>query len=623
MVPRRLYLADGRVVPTCVVYVPAVEGQPDSDQHLSFTSSLLGGGYVCLSQVQGRERVASIGCLVSDGDKVFALTNRHVAGERGRELFSMVDGAYVPIGKSAGRSAGRLPFSKVYPGLPGGRRMEVAIDAGLIEIDDVNRWTTQVLGLGTLGEIVDVGTESLSLDLIGQPLRAFGAASGELSGQILALHFRFRTVSGVEHVADALIGPRGGDQARKPTTRPGDSGTLWVEEPDRDDPRGKPALRPLAIEWGGRLFAEGGATAPTPYPLVTFLSNACRALDVEVVVDWNTGHERYWGEVGHYTIGAKACELVSPAALRAFFVANQTNISFDLAAIAAGDFHTNDQTLFYPLSDVPDRVWKKRQKGFVRPNEGPNHFADMDEPNPADGGKTLLGMFAEDPGSVAPETWKSFYESLGKTPREMGLVPFRVAQLYREMVDSMSAATPDPTRALCAAGVMAHYVGDACQPLHASMLHDGETEADKGVHSAYETAMVTSKRSEMIAGLAKALQDTTPMKNVHNHKEAAAAVVGLMHSTFERLPPMTVIKAFRKTQGHVDPMWEEVGELTIECIAEGCRTLAMIWSSAWAESGAGAPAAQQIDRDKLRDLYMDPTFVPSMFLPPFIDAGIW
>jgi hypothetical protein len=70
-------------------------------------------------------------------------------------------------------------------------------------------------------------------------------------------------------------------------------------------------------------------------------------------------------------------------------------------------------------------------------------------------------------------------------------------------------------------------------------------------------------------------------------------------------------------------MWEEVGELTIECIAEGCRTLAMIWSSAWAESGADAPAAQQIDRDKLRELYMDPTFVPSMFLPPFIDAGIW
>ena len=101
------------------------------------------------------------------------------------------------------------------------------------------------------------------------------------------------------------------------------------------------------------------------------------ALDVEIVTDWNTGHDRYWGEVGHYTIGARACDLVRTGKLRDFFVANRTNISFDLDAIKSDDYHTPDGTLFYPLADVPDRSGRRR--GIARPHEGPNHFADMDK----------------------------------------------------------------------------------------------------------------------------------------------------------------------------------------------------------------------------------------------------
>jgi hypothetical protein len=85
MVPRRLCLPDGKQIPTCVVYAPDVE-PGEEEQHLSFPSALLGGGYVCLADVQGQQRVGSIGCLVSDGEKTYALTNRHIAGEAGRAL---------------------------------------------------------------------------------------------------------------------------------------------------------------------------------------------------------------------------------------------------------------------------------------------------------------------------------------------------------------------------------------------------------------------------------------------------------------------------------------------------------------------------------------------------------
>ena len=607
MVPRRLYLPNGKIVPTCVVYAPSAKEPPDLDLHLNFPSDLLGGGYVCAADVQGSEHLGSIACLVSDGVRTYALTNRHVAGEPGRRLYSMVDGTYIPIGHAADRAANRARFTDLYPGFPG-ERVEVAIDAGLIEVDDVRSWTTQVFGVGTLTDIYDVSVESLTLDIVGTPVRAFGAASGALEGEILALYYRYRTRSGIEYVADALVGPRGAEPLQ---TRPGDSGTLWSLDLD-SHADGTPTVRPIAMQWGGHRFETAAAHASAPYALVTFLSNVCRALDVEVVYDWNTGQELYWGQVGHYTIGAKACELVEGAALRAFFLANQTNISFDLGAIVNGDYQTPNGTIFYPLADVPDLVWKKRG-GPGRPHEGPNHFADMDEEDPATH-HTLLSLYRGDATTVAPAQWIAFYESLGKTPHDMGLLPFRVAQLYQVAVDRLRGRSPDIDAALCALGTMAHYVGDACQPLHVSRFHHGRTPAEADVHSDYETKMVGANRKAIVDGLGRKLRRARPLPKVQGQHAVAEATVALMNRTFRRISPEHLCDVWVQTGGHSDAMWAALGPRTIDVIADGCRTLAMLWSSAWAEAHAAAPPATARERTKLRDLYLDHDFAPSRYL---------
>jgi uncharacterized protein (DUF486 family) len=56
---------------------------------------------------------------------------------------------------------------------------------------------------------------------------------------------------------------------------------------------------------------EPGGQAQMQFALATSLGTVCRVLDVEVVRDWDIGLSEYWGKVGHYKIGAKACELVS------------------------------------------------------------------------------------------------------------------------------------------------------------------------------------------------------------------------------------------------------------------------------------------------------------------------
>ena len=104
--------------------------------------------------------------------------------------------------------------------------------------------------------------------------------------------------------------------------------------------------------------------------------------------------------------------------------------------------------------------------------------------------------------------------------KSRGCLPFRVWQFFNEMMDA--AGKKDMARFVCAAGTMAHYVGDACQPLHISRMFDGDPDDTEtvrkrnretgemedveqpraaGVHSSYEKDMVQRHVFEIIQGL--------------------------------------------------------------------------------------------------------------------------
>src|SRR5204863_10030886 len=101
----------------------------------------------------------------------------------GRDVSTFIRHDRVPIGKADSRSLGKVPFEEVYPGWPGPRSF-VNLDAGLIRVDDTSRWTSQVFGVGAIDQPVDLHEDTISLDLIGCPVRAFGGASGPLAGEI-------------------------------------------------------------------------------------------------------------------------------------------------------------------------------------------------------------------------------------------------------------------------------------------------------------------------------------------------------------------------------------------------------------------------------------------------------
>ena len=85
MVPSTIFMPDGKRVPICVIEAPKDSRTDVEARNVRFPLNNIGPGNPIIAKVQGQEFVATVGCLVSDGHKVFALTNRHVTGDSRRD----------------------------------------------------------------------------------------------------------------------------------------------------------------------------------------------------------------------------------------------------------------------------------------------------------------------------------------------------------------------------------------------------------------------------------------------------------------------------------------------------------------------------------------------------------
>jgi hypothetical protein len=613
-VPSSLYLDDNRRVPVCVVEAPPVSTPVQVSRRGLFPLQRMGGGFPVVAQVQGRDHIASVGCLLSDGHTIYALTSRHVTGEPGEIVYAQNSGELERIGVSSHKSLTRKPFSEVYPKWPG-RNSELHMDVGLIRVDDVNRWSAQVFGIGTMGEPLALGNDTLSLRLIDEPVKAYGCMSGLLKGAIKALFYRYAISSDIDIIADFLIGARSKDPSF--ATHPGDSGTVWFLDGRKDI-----GPQPIAVQWGGELFS-GGTGPQQSVALATCLSTVCNLLDVDVIRDWNIGGFEYWGETGHYTIGALACtaKFTGLPKLQKLMSSNLDRIGFKPV-----DLKLNDKVLkntahygFVPLADVADDVWR-----MSRPSDASNHFADMDEKASAGPykGKTLLDLTLNNPKNIDPTIWNDFYAATpGTNP---GALPFRVWQIYDEMVQYAKGG--DIPRFLCAAGCLAHYVGDACQPLHVSRLHHGIPPVKKGsvayhVHDTYETAMINQNAGPLVDGVVKLVTGKPVAPTFSGGHGAAQRVIDLMRATFKALPPGDIVATYnaaKTSANRVTDLWKAYGTATMGLMADGCTCLADIWASAWREAAAEPNAPQSalgpVDQKLLATYYKDPAFLPSVGL---------
>jgi len=530
VVPKSLYLPDGRVVPVCVIEAKKQNVVTDLRVDLRTHSprNLLGPGTPIVNEHgQGMSRLATAGCLVRDGERYYVLTNKHAVGDAGTPIKALQSHRQPVIGVSSQKGLTREEFHRIYPNFASTNQY-LLMDVGLIELDDVLQWKTDFVGISPVEPVVDLYDNSFTLQLLGLKVVGQSAVSGTIRGEIQGLFYRFKAMGGYEYISDFLIGPpTQGDHSNHLKEDPdgnvsfavhhGDSGTVLFIEQEESENQTKPSNKcyyPFALLWGKDEFIENGARLSHPFALATSLSTALQQLDLDLVRDINLDQEYIWGWVGHYAIGGAlpvAIELLKVPQLKKFVDKN-----LDLLTISPDDALGNDPRVldkgasdpdhpnFVPLADVPDNVWKSNVnfyevkgddgKKHRKPGPGsrgqadnPNHFADMDLPYKEF--KTFLEFnlqnLATNPN---PKDWLDYYDSvksryeewakkLGTTFKpysHWGALPFRVWQLFDAMVDAVKAKDQDGF--LCAAGALIHYVGDACQPLHTSYLSQGDPD---------------------------------------------------------------------------------------------------------------------------------------------------
>ena len=635
-VPPRLYLPDGRVVPTCVV---KAESRPSTERPIAapvFSETLMAPGDAIGTDSQGERRIGTVGCLVTDGADMYALTSGHVLGATDDEVITMRDGERIVVGYVSGRAQQRVDFEKAYPGWKITRGLLNA-DAGLVRLKSTADWDAIPTTGKRLGDIVNLSVDTLTLDLIGCPVRGLWAASTGMHGQISALFYRYRSVGGFDYVADFLIGPRGQDDPV--VTQPGDSGAIWcwdapedtaIEERERV-PAANYEPRPIALQWGGHSFLERGGQGRLQIALASSISTILRLLDVELVRDLTFERDSYWGKTGHYKVAQIACGLTSAAGseIDQLLLKNQNNISISDANLKQGKVPADGQTAFIALADIPDLWWRAH-----RGKDKANHFADLDEPGlnltQANGPQqTLLQQWANH-ATRTTAMWDRFYVDKNTTLEHRGALPFRVWQAFDLLVKAAKAG--DVSSFIFVAGTVAHYIGDACQPLHVSRLHHGHDASEDGVHSDYETTMMDRNVGKLVDGVNALLQQQNQRVKAADlyatGADAADHMVKLMKHVIEDiLKPEDVITSWKNAHGasKYTTMWNDLGDRTCQCIVAGARAMALFWESAWHEGRKNLPpltpaAIRAVSRTTLLQKYNDPAqfesnWIKDMHLP--------
>lgn len=276
------------------------------------------------------------------------------------------------------------------------------------------------------------------------------------------------------------------------------------------------------------------------------------------------------------------------------------------------------------LSNVPDIVWRSQGEAIEKVN-APTHFLDIEYLSPevtfatlprttSDGLARMRELCAAPPkGYVCPAQGDEKLDA-----SSAGTAPWRTGQLFRMTVEGMKAsAASDKTdsaaldRAFLAAGVMSHFIGDLGNPYHATRNYDGWETGQGGIHSYFESGMISSYRLALDQevfdaaltgrGLDRTLKQIPQSERLALSRDPVALAIALALDSHSRLESANAIDrkfALLKASG-TSPDGKRLGaerrpaaelrfkfhQLHVERLAAAAEVLAQLWFLAWEEAG--------------------------------------
>ena len=264
-------------------------------------------------------------------------------------------------------------------------------------------------------------------------------------------------------------------------------------------------------------------------------------------------HLGAWGFSGHKFITERAIDLL-PAEIRPFFQKFKTTLVE----------HSID----------PDTY---RTMGWTE--EPPRHFLDMD----------AYGPF---PFKDLPHDYQQAVAARGQDfVIKQGLVPWRADEIYAKLREAFSQlGTRDFARdnVKLFSSVLAHYVGDSFQPLHACVNYDGQLTNQQGIHSRFETELFELYQEKLKIAPA-------PVTQIPSAREFVFATLA---DSFQQVEP--ILAADREAvkgrseydAGYFAQMFDKTGPIMEKRISGAITGVASLIASAWIEAGRPALPAE-------------------------------
>jgi len=220
----------------------------------------------------------------------------------------------------------------------------------------------------------------------------------------------------------------------------------------------------------------------------------------------------------------------------------------------------------YVITHASDADYRKTQD----PNESARHYIDID--NYSDFVQT---------GKI-PQPFDSAVAKFGYSfVFDQGILPWAMLTTY----DSLKACFQrrDWNRSAYFAADLGHYVGDGCMPLHITANYNGGMTGQTGVHSRYETSLVSRYEAQLVY----------PVDSVQYIDHPTEFVFQYIYFDYQYVDSVLLADSYAasltgstSSSAYYEAFWSKAGGFTKFLMQRGSDALASLIYSAWVEAGS-------------------------------------
>jgi len=205
------------------------------------------------------------------------------------------------------------------------------------------------------------------------------------------------------------------------------------------------------------------------------------------------------------------------------------------------------------------------------PNEAPKHYIDIE--NYPQYGQT---------GQI-PQNYDSVVAAHGLDwVIAQGILPWATKTTYDSLTSCFRRG--DWNRSELFAADLGHYVGDGHMPLHITVNYDGQMTGQTGIHSRYETKMITQFEAQLVY----------PADSAHVISNVQGYIFDYLYGSHVYVDSVLQADLYAKAQSggsvtstaYYQALWAKTSPFTIRLFRDASRAIADLIYTAWVEAGS-------------------------------------